>query len=170
MRKLATFLHIIDAISEWTGKIVSFAVVLLIGGVVSWVLPRYLFHVAGGWDYATVNKIFFVYVIFGAAYALRVKAHVNMDLLHDRLPIRARSVVDLFTFIFFSLFCIALLWMAVEMAADSAPGFHLSLKTFWPPSWPVTLLAPIGLFLLLLQGLSKFIRDLIIAITGKEAL
>lgn len=169
MRKLSTFLHIIDATSEWAGKIVSFAIVLIIGTIIWFVLARYALHIPTAWTYTTATKILFLYVIFGAAYALRVQAHVNVDVLHDRLPLRARGIVDLVTSIFFFLFGIALLWMAAETASKGAHGFHLSLRTFWPPNWPVTLLAPIGVSLFLLQGLSKFTRDLVIAITGKEA-
>ncbi len=164
MRKLSTFLHIIDATSEWTGKIASFAIVLIIGTMVWYVLIRYVFHIPTAWDLGTAVQIFFVYVIFGAAYALRIQAHVNVDILHKHLPLRARGIVDSVTFIAFLLFCIALLWMA----ANDVPRLHLSLRSFLPPYWPVRLVAPIGVLLLLLQGLAKFTRDLIIAVTGKE--
>ena len=168
MRKLATFLQIIDVVSDWAGKIVSFTIVLVIGAVVYLVAQR-VFRFSFGVDLTAANKIFFVYVIFGAAYALRVHAHVNVDVLHDRLPLRARSIVDLFTSIFFFLFLVAMLWMAVKTALMAAPGFHPSIRTFLPANWPITLLAPIGISLFILQGLSKFIRNLIIAITGKGA-
>ena len=168
MRKLSTFLHIIDATSEWTGKIVSFAIVLIIGTMLWLMLARYAFQISTNWSYATATKILFIYVIFGAAYVLRIRAHINVDILHKHLSLRVRSIVDLVTFTFFFLFCVALLWEAVDMVARDALRLHLSLRSFWPPNWPVTLVAPIGVFLFLLQGLAKFIRDLIIAITGEE--
>jgi len=59
--------------------------------------------------------------------------------------------------------------MAVEVAVEEAQHLPPSPKIFLPANWPVTLLAPVGIFLFLLQGSAKFIRDLIIAITGKEA-
>ena len=167
MQKLTTLLQIIDVVSEWTGKIVSFAIFLIIGAIICLVLQR-KFGSAAWFDYATANKIFIVYVIFGAAYALRTRAYVNVDILHSHFTPRVRSIVDLATSIFFFLFCIALLWMAVETALRDAPFFHLSLKTFLPWNWPVTLLVPIGVSLFILQGLSKFARNLITAITGKE--
>jgi len=44
-------------------------------------------------------------------------------------------------------------------------------ETIWePPIYPLKLTIPIAGFLLLLQGLAKFIRDLIIVITDKELL
>jgi TRAP-type mannitol/chloroaromatic compound transport system permease small subunit len=166
MRELATFLHIIDAISEWAGKIVSFTIILIIAAVIYWVLQR-MFRFSPTFDFTTTNRIFSVYVIFGAAYALRAGAHVNVDILHDRLPLRIRSLVDMVTSIFFFLFLIAMLWLAGETAMDVAPRFHPSLRTFLPQNWPVPLLVPIGLSLFILKGLSNFIRNLTIVITGK---
>ena len=166
MRKLAISLQIIDFISDWAGKIVSFIVVLIIAAVLFLVLQR-IFRFTAGVDLITSNKILFVYVIFGAAYALRAHAHVNVDILHYRLPPRVRSIVDMVTSIFFFLFLIAMLWMAVKTAITAAPGFHLSLRTFLPQYWPISLLAPIGISLFILQGLSNFTRNLITAITGK---
>lgn len=169
MQKLRVFLHIIDVTSEWTGKIVSFTIVLVIGAIIWWVVSRYVFHLNSMWNYVTVTKFFLIYATLGAAYVLRLQAHVNVDILHGRLPLRVRSIVDLATSILFFFFCITLLWMAVEVAVEEAQHLPPSPKIFLPANWPVTLLAPVGIFLLLLQGSAKFIRDLIIAITGKEA-
>jgi TRAP-type mannitol/chloroaromatic compound transport system permease small subunit len=41
--------------------------------------------------------------------------------------------------------------------------------SFAPPVYPIKMMIPLGAFLILLQGLAKFIRDLTLVITGKEA-
>jgi TRAP-type mannitol/chloroaromatic compound transport system permease small subunit len=168
MGKLSASLHIIDKISEWTGKIISFAMVLVIGIFIWSIVHRYVFHLATTWNIMTVGKVFFVYIILGAAYTLYTRAHVNVSILYGRFSLRVRSIVDLVTFTFFLSFCILLIWMAVETMFLESHYFRLSLKSLLPPHWPATLVAPVGIFLLLLQGLAKFIRDLIIAVTGKE--
>jgi len=168
MRKLSTSLHIIDAASEWAGKIVSFAMLIIIGTMIWLVVARYTLHITGDWTYSTIAKLFFIYIIFGAAYVLRIGAHVNVDIIHGQLPLRARGIVDVVTFIAFFLFCLALLWMSVVTAVNDSAWVVLSLRSFLPPYWPITLIAPVGLLLFFLQGLAKFIRDLVIAITGKE--
>jgi TRAP-type mannitol/chloroaromatic compound transport system permease small subunit len=44
-------------------------------------------------------------------------------------------------------------------------------ETVWDvPIYPLKLALPVGAFLLLLQGLAKFIRDLVIAIKGEGGL
>ena len=168
MRRLAAFLRIIDKTSEWTGKIVSFGIILIIGAILYTVLLRSAFHIGSSLGIITSGQLFFIFIIFGAAYVYRIKAHVNMDILYRRLSLRARSIVDLVTFAAFLLFVVVMLWMAVEMAVVGASRLRFSLWIFWPAAWPTPLLAPVGIALLLLQGLSKFVRDFVVAVTGRE--
>ena len=168
MQKLKTFLDIIDAVSEWTGKIASFAIVLLIGIMLWLVLARYIVQTSTVWGLAAASKVLFIYVVFGAAYALRSRIHVNVDILYRHFSLRARSIIDVITFIAFFLFCLALLWVSIETAVDVVITKPFHLSSFLPPYWPIKVVAPVGILIFLLQGLSKFIRDLVTAITGKE--
>jgi TRAP-type mannitol/chloroaromatic compound transport system permease small subunit len=167
VRKLSFLLHIIDAISEWVGKITSFIIILMIGVVILNVVMRYVFNSAAPWQHISAcGKLLPAYVILGGAYVLLTKAHINIDIFYRRFPLRMRGIADLVTSTLFFLFCIALLWKAVEAGAN----LHHPDRPFFPlpSSWLVLVTMPIGASLLLLQGLAKFIRDLIIAISGKE--
>jgi TRAP-type mannitol/chloroaromatic compound transport system permease small subunit len=51
----------------------------------------------------------------------------------------------------------------------NALAFRETLSSAWaPPVYPVKFAIPVAAFLLLLQGLAKYIRDLHLAFTGKE--
>lgn len=170
MRKLSLVLHTIDTLSEWSGKLTSFLIILMMGTVLWIALARKVLHTPAiqVWNYATATRVLFIYVILGAAYVLHRRANVNVDILYSRFSLRVKSIVDAITFIAFLLFCIALLYMALGIAVKDALKFHFSLRSFLPPYWSVTLVAPLGILLFLLQGLAKFIRDLYTAITGRE--
>jgi TRAP-type mannitol/chloroaromatic compound transport system permease small subunit len=111
-----------------------------------------------------------IYVALGGAYALLHKAHVNADIIYSRLSVRGRSIVDLVTATLFFIFTIMLLVFAIPDAKQTIGGLHFSFKLFNPLNWPEMLFIAIGIILLFLQGLAKFIRDFMIAITGKEVL
>ena len=143
--------------------------ILIIGTIVWATLVRYLFNQGTDWNFGAASRIFFVYILLGAAYVLLVKSHVSVDILYKRFSPRTRSIVDLITFIAFIVFVVAMLWEAVVKATIQVQLLHPSPRLLLPPYWPVLLVAPVGIFLFLLQGLAKFIRDIIIAITGKEA-
>jgi len=158
----------IDSISEWTGKIVSFLIIVIIGVTIWEVILRYVFNAPTIWAFDAAYLIFGAYGVLGGAYTLYLKGHVNVDILYGRFPLRVRAIVDLGTSIFFFLFCGLLLWKGGEMAWDSLKIMERGSSAWNPPIYPIKLTIPIGVFLLLLQGIAKFIRDLVMATTGKE--
>ena len=168
MPKLAAFLRIIDATSEWTGKIASFGIIIIIGSIIYAIILRSVFTLETAWGLMTSGRVFLVYIMLGVAYVYRINGHVNMDILYRRFSPRARSIADLITFISFLLFVVVMLYMAIEEAAEFAPRVRFSPMIFWPPYWPTFLLAPVGICLPLLQGLSRFVRNFYTAVTGRE--
>jgi len=47
-------------------------------------------------------------------------------------------------------------------------GTETTFTPWYPPLYPLKLTIPLAAFLILLQGLAKFVRDLIMAITRRE--
>jgi TRAP-type mannitol/chloroaromatic compound transport system permease small subunit len=168
MRQHRTLLDLIDTISEWTGKAVSFLIIGMIVVTILVVLLRYIFNLAPFWNPITsYTNLLSVYVILGAAYALRAGAHVNVDILYSRLPPRMKAVTDMVTSVVFFLFFLILLRYLIEKALGTE--LSPSINLFTPPFWPVVLLWPVGITLMLLQGLAGFARNLVFAVTGEEA-
>lgn len=164
MRKLKSVLRVIDSISEWSGKIISFIIIISIIFTVYYITLRYL-NVRSPWSQTlTVGKVALAYIVLGAAYIMRTKSHINVDVLYNRFSLRIRGMIDVFTSSLFFLFAAALLWKAIEETLE----IRFSTRLLLPPYWPVSLIVVIGVSLLLLQGLAKFIRDLVIVITGKD--
>jgi TRAP-type mannitol/chloroaromatic compound transport system permease small subunit len=54
------------------------------------------------------------------------------------------------------------------MAWLSVSSGEYSQSTWGPPVWPVRLTIPLGALLILLQGVTKYIRVIITVVTGKE--
>jgi TRAP-type mannitol/chloroaromatic compound transport system permease small subunit len=164
MQKLKSVLRIVDNISEWSGKIISIIIIISIVFTVYYITMRYL-NLRSPWSQTlTVGKVALAYVVLGAAYILRNKSHINVDVLYNRFSLRVRGIIDVLTSSLFFLFALALLWKAIEETFE----IRFSTRLLLPPYWPVSLIVVVGVSLLLLQGLAKFIRDLVIAITGKD--
>ncbi|MEW6374905.1 MAG: TRAP transporter small permease subunit [Thermodesulfobacteriota bacterium] len=166
MKRIRIFLHIVDSISEWTGKMVSFLIIVITGVTIWEVILRYIFNAPTIWAFDAAYLIFGAYGVLGGAYTLYFKGHVNVDILYGRFPLRAKAIVDLATSIFFFLFCGLLLWKGGEMAWDSLKIMERGSSAWSPPVYPIKLTIPLGAFLLLLQGAAKFIRDLFKVIKG----
>jgi len=161
-------LRLIDNISDWSGKLTSFLMTVIIGLMIYSVIRRYVFHTP--FNYLSITRNYFiVFIALGAAYTLRSHAFINVDIVQRRLSLRMRAIVDVFTSILFFLFCLALFITTARAAAAGLPGnISFSLRLFRGPSWMVNFLVCAGMLLLLLQGLAKLVRDLVTAITGRE--
>ena len=152
-------LSVIDKINEWAGRLTSFLIIPLIAFMVWGVTLRYVFDAPVIWADEMSLFIFGGYIMLGGGYTLLHDAHVNVPILHSHLHSRARATVDLITSILFYCVCAVLLWKGIDMAWSSLKQLEHSFSVWGPPVYPVKLTIPIGAFLLLLQGITKFTRD-----------
>ncbi len=158
----------IDWLSDRTGKVVSLLIVFMIGAMAYEVIARYAFDSPTIWARETVQFLLGGYTILGGAYVLRHSGHVNMDILHARLSARRRAMVDVLTATLFVLFCGVLFWYGVDYAWKSISIGETTGSTWNPPEAVVKITIPLGALLVLLQGLSHLVRNLVIVVRGTE--
>ena len=168
MRDVESALRYIDRVSEHSGKIVSLLIALMIASMAYEVVMRYIFNAPTLWAFEMVQFLFGAFCILGGAYTLKQQGHVNMDVLYSRFSRRNKAIIDLITSIFFFLFCGVLLWTGSEFALRSLKALETSYTPWDPPLYPIKLTIPIGVTMILLQGIAKFSRDLLIVLKKKE--
>ena len=161
------FVHIIDQISEWSGKAFSWFILVTMLIIGFEIFMRILGH-SQIWVYdITLYTAGVVYVV-GGAYTLLKDRHVKMDILYVRFSPRVQSLLDLITLPGFVVFCGILLWQGGIRGWES---FQLNEKLFTgfrPIFWPVRLMIPVGGLLILLQGLAKAVRDFHMVARGER--
>ena len=168
MNIVTRILNIVDSISEWTGKLVAFLILPTILFICFDVTMRYIFNMPTNWANELSCFCFGTLWVIGGAYALKNDNHVKMEVLYNRLAPRIRAIVDIITAPLFFIFVGILIWKGWEFALSSLLRLEHS-GSFWsPPIYPVKMIIPIGAFLLMMQGLTKFIRDVVKAFSGKE--
>ncbi|MGB9698055.1 MAG: TRAP transporter small permease subunit [Thermodesulfobacteriota bacterium] len=162
------FLRTIDLLNEKIGKGVSYLIIFLLIVIIYEIICRYLFNNPTIWAHETSQMIYGAYVILLGGYVLQRGGHVNVEILYGRFSPRQKAIIDLFTWLLFFYFCGLLLIKGSEMAWDSFKVRETEPTAFAPPIYPIKMTIPIGAFLLLLQGFAKFVRDLQMALFGKE--
>ena len=161
-------ISLVDRVTDFIGNLVApltFAMMLLTCVVV---VARYSFNLGLTPLVETVIYLHGLVFMLGIPYALKEQAHVRVDIIYSRLSVRSRALVDLFGTVFFLLpLCSFLIWSSIDyvnlswnMREGSAepgglPGVYL-LKT----------LIPLMAVLLLLQGLTEFLRALLSALSS----
>lgn len=168
MRQVEFYIKFVDNLNDCVGKIFSFLVYLMMFTLLYEVIMRYAFNKPTIWAHETSEFFYAAHFLVGGAFALRWGAHINIEVLYRRWSLRTRAIVDLITWTLFYIFCGVLLWQGIGIAWDSVIVLEYSDSAWGPPIWPVKLAIPLAAALVLLQGLTKTIKDAYTAITGRE--
>ena len=166
MSILKSFLKFIDAVNERVGNLLSYFLFLFFVLLLMEVVLRYFFNAPTVWANELAQMLFGAYAILAGGYIMRTGGHVNVDILYSRLSIKSRAGLDIFTSLLFFLFCAMLLIYGGSLAWDSLSRFEHSQSAWNPPLYPAKLMIPLAAALLLLQGLVKLLRDILIFFDG----
>jgi TRAP-type mannitol/chloroaromatic compound transport system permease small subunit len=158
----------IDRVSDYTAKGVSYLIFFLMLLVPFEVVMRYVFNRPTIWSMEITQFILCALIAFGGAFTLRTGGHVNVDILYHRFGPRTRAIVNSITYLILFFFLVMLIWKSWGVAVRSLKWGETSSSSFNPPIWPVKFFIPLGAFLLLLQAVAGYIRNIVHAITGSD--
>ena len=161
-------LESIDALSEWTGKAVSFLILGLALVIGYEVIMRYGLDDPTVWVHEFSVMLFGTAMIISGAYTMRLKGHVAMDVVYGMFSERTRAILDVITYFLLTLpFLLVLMWFGGERAWKSLITLEHDSTQWGPPIYPFRIMLPVGAFLFFLQSLAKLVRDLVIVFGRK---
>jgi len=158
---LETLCHRIDNINEWIGRTTSwlflpFAILVVIDVVTRYALRH-------PWFYIDINvQIMGTLILLAGGYLLVNEGHIGVDVLVTHLSPRHRAILDIVLFPIFIGSIGALLWRTGIAAGDSWRILECGISGLDIPIYPLKTIVAIGFFLVLLQGTSKFIRNIMV--------
>lgn len=169
MSRIAKVLQIIDAVSERTGKTFSFLVIAILFLEVREVIARYVFSEPSVWSWELSTLFYGIFFIMGGAWVLKDGRHVRTDVFFAKFPARVRALIDLVLFMcLFFLFVAVMVWYGAQAAIHSVEIRETTYTVWAPPLYPTKIALLLGFLLLGIQGLAKWIRDLIFVAKGIE--
>ena len=163
------FVKKIDIFSEWCGRIFSWFIVAIILLSVFEVFTRRILGKPTIWTHEVLSYLFCASILLTMAYTLRYKQHVAVDLIYARLTPKTKAILNIITFvIFLGFFSIVFLWEGIRFAATSWAMLERTPSAFNFYVFPAKTLLPLGIFLLLVQGLSDFIKNIVFLVKGEQ--
>ena len=161
-----SWLDIIDKISEYTGKCLSWLIVLIMVIYCTEVFLRSVFNAPTIWAHESSTYLFGLYFMLGGAYALRMGKMVNVDIWVNRLNPRTRSIVDGVMSIVTLVFLLVLIYKGAELSYASVLKNETSQTPWAPPIYPIKITALVGALLVFIQAISQTIRNFVFASGG----
>ncbi len=154
--------HAIDRFTERSGVWFAWLLAPLLGSVAWEVVARYVFDAPTRWAYEAIYMLYAALFMLGAAYGLRVGAHVRTDFLWQRWQPRTRATIEIVAYV--ALFfpgLLLFLFSGLEFTWESWRADERSADSSWlPPLWPLKALVPLSSLLLMVQGVSEVLKSL----------
>ncbi len=163
------FLHTIDEISTWVGKLAAWLIVVLMTVVCVEVFKRYILHAPTAWIFDFNNMLYGTLFMLCGAYALAQNAHVRGDFLYSSMRPRVQAGLDLVLYIVFFIPGIAaLIYSGFTFAMESwAINEHSNVTSEGPPVYHFKAMIPLAGALVMLQGFAEIVRSVVCLKTGE---
>ena len=158
-----TFVRLVDGLNHKIGRFAMYLLYPLAAILLASTASRIFLGVPINWALEMSQFILSAYYLLGGAYTLQLGQHVRMDLIYDRLSARKRAVTDAIT-ILFVIFYLAVLFGGALSSTNYAIVYGQKNYTAWsPPLWPIKVVMTAAIFMMLLQCVSTFFKDVAIA-------
>jgi len=159
MKSLLKLSNLIDRMSEGVGKVIMWLILAAVLISAGNAIARKAFRVGSNALLDMQWYLFSGVFLLGAGYAFLKNVHVRIDFVSSRLTPRTRSWIDVIGILFFlAPLCGFLIQMGWPLFVNAWQSGEMSQNAGGLIRWPVYLLVPLGMVLLLLQSVSELIK------------
>ena len=159
MNFLLNISRAIDSVQERFGKALGWLILaaVLVSSINA--IVRFAFNISSNAWLELQWYLFSAVFILGAGYTLLKNEHIKIDIVNSHLPRELRNAIELFGHVFFlGLFCVVMIYMGVPFFRRSFAELEYSASAGGLIVWPAKLMIPVGFTILLIQGVSEFIK------------
>ncbi len=131
-------------------------------------MSRTFFNHPWIWTVEMAQFVMAAYYTLGGAYTLIMDGHVRMDLAYAKWSPKNKALADVLTFVVIMLYLVVLLLGGIISLEYSIKYKQKSYSSWAPPVTPIKIIMVFGMFLMILQVIAEFFKDLAAKARGKE--
>jgi len=159
---MQSYVRIVDGFNRRLGRIAMYGIFVLMG-ILLYSSINKTFFLPKLWTLEMAQFVMVGYYILGGPYSIQLGANVRMDLFYGEWSSRKKAWIDAITVFFLIFYLGVLLWGGVESTIYSFQYGGERSPTAWRPYlWPVKCVMVTGIFLMLLQSISEFFKDILL--------
>lgn len=156
---LVSYVRVVDAFNRRLGRLVMYGIFVL-GGILLWSSISKTFFLPSLWTLEMAQFVMVGYYILGGPYSIQLGSNVRMDLFYGEWTDRQKAWVDAFT-VFFLIFYLGVLLYGGILSTGYSLEYGERSPTAWRPYlWPIKIVMCAGFFLMILQAISEFLKDI----------
>ena len=156
------FDRLLDFFAVLAGIIAAFVTVAVSTGIVT----RFMFNRPMAWV-IEISEYSLLYIAFlSAAWVMKNNKHVSLDLVYNSFSPKNKVISDLFTSILGGLVFLIVTYFGFKVTRNQYITKYFTPTFLEAPKFIVTLIIPVGSFLLLIQIIRKICRNFNLLIKG----
>ncbi len=159
---LIAFVRTVDAVNYRVGRVAMYLFFVMGAILLASTASRIFLGVPINWALEMSQFLLSAYYLLGGAYALQLDQHVRMDLFYSQVAARKRAITDAFTILFVIFYIVVLLMGGLSSTKYAIQYGQKNYSAWAPPLWPIKSVMTVAIFLMLLQLISTFIKDIAI--------
>ena len=159
MRTLLALSRAIDIVNEHVGRLVYWAVLIMVLVSAGNATSRYALNLASNAWLELQWYLFAAVFLLCSGYTLLHNEHIRIDVVSSHLSRRAQVWIDVFGLLAFLLpMSLFIMWLSWPIFMNAWTSGEISGSAGGLIRWPARLLVPVGFFLLSAQGISELIK------------
>ncbi len=160
MPKVITlYVRYVDKLCLIVGRFAMYLIFVLMGILLFSSVSRALFGVSHIWVVEMAQFTMAAYYILGGGYSMLQDAHVRVDVFYGRLIPKRRAFVDTITAFCLIFYLILLIYGGISSTEYALKYGQKNYSSWGPPLAPIKIIMTSGIFLMLLQAISMFFKD-----------
>ena len=155
----------LEAVADLVGRVAAWATLAMVAVVSFNVVTRYTLHWGTVWLQELEWHLLAPIALFGMTYTLRHGEHVRVDMLYERMPPRARHLLDCLSSIVIVVVAVMIINFSINYVNESWRIREFSPDPGGLPArYALKALIPIGFVLLALQGVVMALRHAVLLV------
>lgn len=162
-RALVVFIRYVDWISKYVGRFAMYLIFVMLGVLLYSSFAK-TFLAPPLWTLETAQFTMAAYYLLGGAYSMQTQSHVRMDLFYGSWSPRRKAAMDVMTILLLIFYLIFLLYGGLSSLEYALKYGEESYSAWAPRMAPIKAVMCFGIFLMLLQAIATFFKDLAAAL------
>jgi len=158
-KAIVLYVRYVDAVGHAVGRATMYMIFAMLGVLLYSSFSK-TFTLPALWTLETAQFLMAAYYILGGPYSMQLGDHVRMDLLYGRWKPRRMAFADTLTSLCLITYLAILLYGGYSSSAYAVKYNETSYSSWGPYMAPIKVVMTVGIFLMMLQAISFFFKDI----------
>lgn len=163
-RAIRLYVRYVDTVNRFVGRGAIYMIFVMIAVLFWSAISRLPWFQPSLWTLEMAQFLMAAYYLLGGAYSMQDDYHVRMDLLYGTWRRKRKGFADTITSFCLIFYLIMLIYGGISSSQYAIVYGETSYSSWSPYMWPIKVIMTLGIFLMTLQAIAIFFRDLAAAL------